>query len=57
MVGFEGCCVLLVEVVVEVDLILVEGVMGLFDGVFSSVDFVVVFGLLVLVVVDGLVMV
>lgn len=57
MGGFVYCQVLLIQVVCEVDLIFVEGVMGLFDGNFSSVDLVVVFGLLVICVIDVLVMV
>lgn len=51
MVGEVGCWVLFVDVVCDVDLILIEGVMGLFDGMLSSVDFVVVFGVLVVVVI------
>lgn len=44
-------------VVGEVDLIFIEGVMGLFDGNFLVVDLVWCFGVLVLGVINGVVMV
>ncbi|MDY0745565.1 cobyrinate a,c-diamide synthase [Paucibacter sp. R3-3] len=53
MVGLEGCRALLAEAAAEADLILVEGVMGLFDGAPSSADLAAAFGLPVLVVIDG----
>ena len=53
MVGEEGCRKLLHEAACEADLILVEGVMGLFDGAPSAADLAARFGLPVLAVIDG----
>ncbi len=53
MVGEVACQQLLFEAAGEADLILIEGVMGLFDGVPSSADLAQRFGLPVLVVVDA----
>ncbi len=53
MVGEDGCRQLLHEAAREADLILVEGVMGLFDGAPSAADLAVRFGLPILAVIDG----
>jgi cobyrinic acid a,c-diamide synthase len=53
MVGEEGCRRLLYEAAGEADVILVEGVMGLFDGEPSSADLAAHFGLPVLAVIDA----
>lgn len=53
MVGEAGCRRLLADAAREADLILVEGVMGLFDGDPSTADLAARFGLPVLAVVDG----
>lgn len=53
MGGLEHCQRLLAEAAREADLILVEGVMGLFDGQPSSADLAAAFGLPVLVVMDA----
>ncbi|WP_202407995.1 cobyrinate a,c-diamide synthase [Novosphingobium silvae] len=53
MGGEEECRALLHEAAGEADLILVEGVMGLFDGSPSAADLAQRFGLPVLAVVDG----
>ncbi len=53
MVGEEECRRLLHEAAQEADLILVEGVMGLFDGDPSAADLAIRFGLPVLAVIDG----
>lgn len=53
MVGEAQCRALLYEAAGEADLILVEGVMGLFDGRPSSADLARAFGLPVLAVVDA----
>ncbi|WP_371431843.1 cobyrinate a,c-diamide synthase [Novosphingobium sp.] len=53
MVGEAGCRRLLADAAREADLILVEGVMGLFDGDPSAADLAARFGLPVLAVVDG----
>jgi cobyrinic acid a,c-diamide synthase len=53
MGGEAHCRSLLAEAAREADLILVEGVMGLFDGNPSSADLAQCFGLPVLVVIDG----
>ncbi len=53
MVGEAHCRQLLWEAAADADLILVEGVMGLFDGQSSSADLAVKFGLPVLAVIDA----
>ncbi|WP_233151746.1 cobyrinate a,c-diamide synthase [Pelomonas sp. KK5] len=53
MAGREGCRALLAEAAAEAELILVEGVMGLFDGDPSSADLAREFGLPVLAVIDA----
>lgn len=53
MGGEAHCRHLLYEAAGDADLILVEGVMGLFDGEPSSADLAVLFGLPVLAVIDG----
>lgn len=53
MVGEAECRRLLHEAAREADLILVEGVMGLFDGDPSAADLAARFGLPVLAVIDG----
>lgn len=53
MVGEAECRRLLHEAACEADLILVEGVMGLFDGDPSAADLAARFGLPVLAVIDG----
>lgn len=53
MVGAEQCRSLLYRAASEADLILVEGVMGLFDGDPSSADLAQHFGLPVLAVIDA----
>jgi cobyrinic acid a,c-diamide synthase len=53
MAGLDGCRALLAEAAAEADLVLVEGVMGLFDGDPSSADLAAAFGLPVLVVIDA----
>lgn len=53
MVGEAQCRHLLHEAAKEADLILVEGVMGLFDGDPSAADLAARFGLPVLTVIDG----
>ncbi len=51
MVGAAGCRALLAEAAASADLILVEGVMGLYDGEPSSADLATAFGLPVLTVI------
>lgn len=53
MVGEEDCRHLLTRAAGEADLILVEGVMGLFDGTPSAADLAECFGLPVLAVIDA----
>lgn len=53
MGGFEHCRNLLAQAAREADLILVEGVMGLFDGDPSSADLAAAFGLPVVCVIDA----
>jgi cobyrinic acid a,c-diamide synthase len=53
MVGDEGCRRLLAEAAEEADLILIEGVMGLFDGTPSSADLAVRFGVPVAAVISA----
>ena len=53
MVGEDGCRQLLHDAARDADLILVEGVMGLFDGSPSAADLASRFGMPVLAVIDG----
>lgn len=53
MVGVDESRRLLWEAAAEADLILIEGVMGLFDGTPSSADLAETFGVPVLAVIDG----
>ena len=53
MMGESECKRLLAEAASEADLILVEGVMGLFDGTPSSADLAEQFGIPVLAVIDA----
>lgn len=53
MVGERECRRLLFQAACEADVILVEGVMGLFDGEPSSADLAIRFGLPVLAVIDA----
>jgi cobyrinic acid a,c-diamide synthase len=53
MGGLAHCRALLAEAARDADLILVEGVMGLFDGKPSSADLAAAFGLPVIVVLDA----
>lgn len=53
MGGLAHCQALLAQAAAEADLILVEGVMGLFDGDPSSADLAAAFGLPVLAVLDA----
>lgn len=53
MGGEEHCRALLYEAAAEADLILIEGVMGLFDGTPSSADLAQLFGVPVLTVIDA----
>lgn len=53
MVGETECRRLLYQAALEADLILVEGVMGLFDGYPSTADLAARLGLPVLAVIDG----
>lgn len=53
MGGFQHCQALLASAAREADLILVEGVMGLFDGDPSSADLAAAFGLPVVCVIDA----
>ena len=53
MGGEDHCRRLLYEAAGEADLILVEGVMGLFDGERSSADLAMLFDIPVLAVIDG----
>lgn len=53
MGGEAHCRALLAQAASEVDLVLVEGVMGLFDGAPSSADLAQRFGLPILAVIDG----
>lgn len=53
MGGFTHCQALLAQAAAEADLILVEGVMGLFDGNPSSADLAAAFGLPVVCVIDA----
>lgn len=53
MVGEQECARLLYEAAAEADVLLVEGVMGLYDGDPSSADLAVRFGVPVAVVIDA----
>ncbi|MBI3778283.1 MAG: cobyrinate a,c-diamide synthase [Gammaproteobacteria bacterium] len=53
MVGEDHCRQLLYTAAGEADLILIEGVMGLFDGKPSSADLAALFGIPVLAVIDA----
>ncbi|CAH1387375.1 cobyrinate a,c-diamide synthase [Candidatus Nitrotoga sp. M5] len=53
MGGEEHCRQLLYEAASDADLILIEGVMGLFDGNPSSADLATRFGIPILAVIDG----
>ncbi len=53
MVGEQGCKQLLSQAAAEADLILIEGVMGLFDGAPSSADLAQVFGVPVLALIQA----
>lgn len=53
MGGEEHCRALLYEAALDADLILIEGVMGLFDGTPSSADLARLFGIPVLAVIDA----
>jgi cobyrinic acid a,c-diamide synthase len=53
MVGAEECRRLLAEAAREADVVLVEGVMGLYDGTPSSADLAKAFGIPVIVVLDA----
>lgn len=53
MVGDEGCRRLLAEAAKQADLILIEGVMGLFDGTPSSADLAVAYGVPVAAVISA----
>jgi cobyrinic acid a,c-diamide synthase len=53
MVGLESCRTLLARAATEVDVILIEGVMGLYDGKPSSADLARAFGVPVMAVLDA----
>jgi cobyrinic acid a,c-diamide synthase len=53
MVGEAACRALLAQAAAEADLILIEGVMGLFDGTPSSADLATTFGVPVLTVISA----
>ncbi|HVL74513.1 MAG TPA: cobyrinate a,c-diamide synthase [Noviherbaspirillum sp.] len=53
MVGEERCRALLAQAATEADVILIEGVMGLYDGTPSSADLARAFGVPVLAVLDA----
>lgn len=53
MVGVDACRALLAEAARDADLILIEGVMGLFDGTPSSADLAATFGVPVLAVIGA----
>jgi cobyrinic acid a,c-diamide synthase len=53
MVGLDACRAMLAEAARDADLILIEGVMGLFDGTPSSADLAAAFGVPVLAVIGA----
>ncbi|AXF20642.1 cobyrinate a,c-diamide synthase [Burkholderia pyrrocinia] len=53
MVGEAGCRALLADAAREADLILIEGVMGLFDGTPSSADLAAAFGVPIVAVISA----
>ena len=53
MVGLEQCRAQLAQAALEADLILIEGVMGLYDGTPSSADLANAFGVPVMAVIDA----
>lgn len=53
MVGEEECRAILFEAAADADLILVEGVMGMFDGVPSGADMAGFFGIPIAIVIDA----
>ena len=53
MVGERDCKALLYRAAQEVELILIEGVMGLFDGTPSSADLAALFGVPVLALINA----
>ncbi len=53
MVGLDQCRALLAQAAAEADVILIEGVMGLYDGTPSSADLARAFGVRVLAVLDA----
>jgi cobyrinic acid a,c-diamide synthase len=53
MVGLERCRMLLAQAAAEADIILIEGVMGLYDGTPSSADLARAFGVPVMIVLDA----
>lgn len=53
MTGEDTCKALLYEAACQADLILIEGVMGLFDGTPSSADLAETFGIPILAVIDA----
>lgn len=53
MVGLEGCRRLLAQAAVQADVILIEGVRGLYDGDPSSADLARTFGVPVVIVLDA----
>jgi cobyrinic acid a,c-diamide synthase len=56
MVGMEQCRSQLAQAALEADVILIEGVMGLYDGTPSSADLARAFGVPVMAVIDASVM-
>jgi len=53
MVGIDACRELLAQAAAEADLILIEGVMGLYDGTPSSADLATAFGVPVVAVISA----